>query len=220
MPVFRTWHGASADQQRHRTHLTQSGQHCHAGAWQANRSNQELRMAVAADLLTAGAASVAALLSGVNLYVSGRRAEHRWNRDALIEAFVTFVGASFSLNAACTAGGRLGRNDQDSRKYALQAIDAHDTETHTLTRLRLLASSVLVAEAEALHGAEHRLIEVSFSDDPAEQAERQARRTTVRKARERLVKAARADLHLRDAAPITHLHSDTGWEAFTAWVRE
>jgi hypothetical protein len=52
-------------------------------------------MAVAADVLTAGAASVAALLSGVNLYVSGRREEQRWNREALIEAFVTFVGASF-----------------------------------------------------------------------------------------------------------------------------
>jgi hypothetical protein len=69
-------------------------------------------MAVAADVLTAGAASVAALLSGVNLYVSGRREEQRWNREALIEAFVTFVGASFfSFNAACTAGGRVGRND-------------------------------------------------------------------------------------------------------------
>jgi hypothetical protein len=54
-------------------------------------------MAVAADVLTAGAASVAALLSGVNLYVSGRREEQRWNREALIEAFVTFVGASFFL---------------------------------------------------------------------------------------------------------------------------
>jgi hypothetical protein len=43
-------------------------------------------MSVAADLVTAGAASVAALLSGRNLYVSGRRAEHRWNREALIEA--------------------------------------------------------------------------------------------------------------------------------------
>ena len=70
-------------------------------------------MAVAADVLTAGAASVAALLSGVNLYVSGRREEQRWNREALIEAFVTFVGASFSFNAACTAGGRVGRNDQE-----------------------------------------------------------------------------------------------------------
>lgn len=177
-------------------------------------------MAVAADVLTAGAASVAALLSGVNLYVSGRREEQRWNREALIEAFLTFVGASFSFNAACTAGGRVGRNDQESLKYALQAIDAHDTETHTLTRLRLLASSAVVAEAEALHAAEHRLVEISFSDDPDERAERQAKRTMVRKARERLVKAARADLHLRDAAPIAHLHSDTGWDAFTAWVRE
>ena len=49
-------------------------------------------MAVIADLLMAGAASVAALLSGVNLYVGDRREEHRWNREALIEAFVTFVG--------------------------------------------------------------------------------------------------------------------------------
>jgi hypothetical protein len=57
-------------------------------------------MAVAADVLTAGAASVAALLSGVNLYVSGRREEQRWNREALIEAFVTFVGASFATGTS------------------------------------------------------------------------------------------------------------------------
>jgi hypothetical protein len=178
-------------------------------------------MAVATDVLTAGAASVAALLSGVNLYVGGRREEYRWNREALIEAFVTFVGASFSLNAACSAGARVGRQDQASRDYALQAIEAHDTETSTLTRLRLLASSALVAEAEALHEAEHRLVKISFSDDPAEQAERQAERIMVRTARERLVKVARADLHLRDAAPIAHLHSDdTAWEVFTAWVRK
>jgi hypothetical protein len=60
-----------------------------------------------------------------------------------------FVGASFSLNAACTAGARLGRKDQESHKYALQAVEALDTETNTLTRIRLLASSALVAEAEA-----------------------------------------------------------------------
>lgn len=76
-------------------------------------------MAVAADFVTAGAAGIAALLSGINLYVSGRREEHRWNREALIEAFVTFLGASFTLNAACTAGARLGRKDQESRDLAL-----------------------------------------------------------------------------------------------------
>jgi hypothetical protein len=177
-------------------------------------------MVVAADLVTAGAAIVAALLSGINLYVSGRREEYRWNRDALIEAFVTFLSASFSINSACRNGGHFGRKDHESRDYALQAIAAHDTETYTLTRLRLLASSALVAEAETLHGAEHRLVEASFSDDPSERVEREAKNTVVRKARERLVKAARADLHLRDAASITHIHDDTGWVAFKAWVKE
>jgi hypothetical protein len=106
-------------------------------------------MSVAADLVTAGAASVCGTTIRTYLYVSGRRAEHRWNREAFIEAFVMFVGASFSLNAACTAGARLGRKDQESHKYALQAVEALDTETNTLTRIRLLASSALVAEAEA-----------------------------------------------------------------------
>ena len=45
--------------------------------------------------MTGGAAGLAAVLAGVNLYVSGRRELHKWTREALVEALVIFLDTSF-----------------------------------------------------------------------------------------------------------------------------
>jgi hypothetical protein len=44
--------------------------------------------------VTAGAAGLAAILAGVNLYVSGRREVHKWTHEALVEALVIFLDTS------------------------------------------------------------------------------------------------------------------------------
>jgi hypothetical protein len=53
--------------------------------------------------VTAGAASLAAVLAGVNLYVSGRRELNKWTRETLIEIFSLFLDASFKHASACRA---------------------------------------------------------------------------------------------------------------------
>jgi hypothetical protein len=47
-------------------------------------------------LVAAGAALVAALLSGLTLYASGRREERRWRRDELIDVYQAFLTISFT----------------------------------------------------------------------------------------------------------------------------
>ncbi len=49
-----------------------------------------------ADFVTAAAALTAAALSGATLYVTGRRGEPRWRRNALIDASEVFANTSFA----------------------------------------------------------------------------------------------------------------------------
>ena len=44
--------------------------------------------------VTAGAARLAAILAGVNLYVSGRRKMNKWTRETLVGIFVAFLDAT------------------------------------------------------------------------------------------------------------------------------
>jgi hypothetical protein len=48
-----------------------------------------------ADVLAAVAAVIAAALSGLNLYLSGRRERVKWIRDMTIDVYVSFINASF-----------------------------------------------------------------------------------------------------------------------------
>jgi hypothetical protein len=48
--------------------------------------------------IAAGAAGLAAVLAGVNLYVSGRRELNKWTRETLVELFVSFLETSFAHN--------------------------------------------------------------------------------------------------------------------------
>lgn len=166
--------------------------------------------------VTAGAAGLAAVLAAVNLYVSGRRELSRWKRETLVEAFVTFLDASFGQNAACrtlTTSG-ITPTGQERNRLRAKVVAAHDIETDTLTRLRLLAPSKVVMAAEALHEAEHRLVAASFAEPvPAAEA-LEVIRMPVRRARANLLESARATLRLRDTAGITHHHHETGWHEF------
>lgn len=55
----------------------------------------EFCMSVLPSMIGAVAASLAAILAGLTLYVSGRRDNRKWLRDALIDAYVEFLDASF-----------------------------------------------------------------------------------------------------------------------------
>jgi len=49
------------------------------------------------SVLGAGAAAVAAVLAGANFLQAERREKRRWVHEALVEAYVAFLDASFDL---------------------------------------------------------------------------------------------------------------------------
>lgn len=53
-------------------------------------------MDISPDLIAAVAATVAAVLAGISLWLSGSRDERRWRRDALLDTVVQFLDASFA----------------------------------------------------------------------------------------------------------------------------
>jgi hypothetical protein len=66
--------------------------------------------------VTAGAAGLAALLAGVNLYVSGRRELDKWTREALVEALVVFLDSSFKQSGLCASFTSPSPRAEDSER--------------------------------------------------------------------------------------------------------
>lgn len=163
------------------------------------------------NIVAASAAGLAAILSAVNLYVSGRRELDQWSREALVETIVKFLDTSWRLRGFFEAllTESVGDTQQSLRSHA-RIVAAHDLETENLTRLRLLAPSNVVETAEALHEMDHRIIDAYFADS-RETAFRDAV-TEARDARLQFIKAARSAFRLRGVAAITHSHLGKWYE--------
>jgi hypothetical protein len=163
--------------------------------------------------VTAAAAGIAAILSAVNLWVSGRREMNRWTREELVEALVTFFDTGFRLRGYCRDLIFLAPEEESkARELRVSIVAAHNLETDTLTRLRLLAPARVVTAAETLHEGDHRIVDSYFAESP-KTAFGDALSTT-RVARTQFVTAARSAFRLTDAAPINHRHDDTSWWKF------
>lgn len=61
------------------------------------------------QILSAVAARLAAVLAGVNLYVTGRRELTKWAREVLVDAFTALLTGSFQGVDACKRATRLKR---------------------------------------------------------------------------------------------------------------
>ncbi len=79
----------------------------------------------------------------VTTVVGGRRERHRWARDALTDAFVAFLEASWRHSD--TAGGTAGTD-----AYAEPLLAEYREMRSQLTRLRLLAADGVVDAGESL----------------------------------------------------------------------
>ena len=165
--------------------------------------------------VTAGAAGLAAILAGVNLYVSGRREVHKWTHEALVEALVIFLDTSFKQSGLCAHAASWSSLPESERDHLRKAvIDAHDLQTETLTRLRLLAPSRVVTAAEALHRATYKLVFTCFIV-PAQSAEaKESTLLLVQHARQQFLESVRSTLQLTDTAAIGHGQPSTGWHEF------
>jgi hypothetical protein len=103
-----------------------------------------MTVSVVTTALSAGAASVAAVLSAINLRYSACRDRLTWVRSALENAFVDFLTASYSAREACReiATLRQGRGSRmDEAEWRSIAETAHDTMMKCATRSRVLAQA-------------------------------------------------------------------------------
>lgn len=111
----------------------------------------------ASQVVSVAAASLAAVLSAVNLWVTSRREERKWRRESTVETIVQFMDGSFRLpgNKAYKALAD-GADPESLRASADEGFQACVT---ALTRLRILAPNELVASAEHLHDLDDRITE-------------------------------------------------------------
>jgi hypothetical protein len=149
------------------------------------------------SVLSAATATIAAILAGLNLYLTGRREESRWVRDVLLEALEVFLGASFE---GASAARQLNRDvpQEEISELELTIKRNHDLQMRTLTRLRVLASRETVHAASELHRSDHEFIDFLLNhrgvDPPTEQLETARARAHAR--REEFVRAARRQLQV------------------------
>jgi hypothetical protein len=136
------------------------------------------------------------------------------DRKLFIDALAVFLDASFTHTSACrpltasALGHRSAPPEEHQRRTAVVA--AHQVETDILTRLRLLAPSHVITDAETLHEAEHALATLCFAQEP----DLDGAMVPVRHAREQFLRSARSALQLRDSAPIGHKQHGTGCREF------
>jgi heme exporter protein D len=138
--------------------------------------------------LSVWAAWAAALTSMATLIVTtvvgGRRDQRRWARDALTDAFVAFLEASWQHSDLFREQSEQGAHPPTG------AADAYDEMRSQLTRLRLLASG------SALGACEELLRRQKVLREAAPGAARQAALTRASQARRAVVVAAKTEMGL------------------------
>jgi hypothetical protein len=156
----------------------------------------------------AAAAFAAALFSGVSLYLTGKREERRWRRDALFSIYQRFMHLSFERSLKAVLGIKVRRGTPPFHLKALVDDEwlLHQEYDGLLTSLRLLGVSEMVHAAEVLHKRDQELVVLALrseevvTDIDFETFER--KREENRQAKQSMLDAARASLGLDAAAPI------------------
>jgi hypothetical protein len=162
-------------------------------------------------VVTAGAAGLAAALSGVNLYLSGRREFDKWIRETLVEVFVQLFDASFRCSRGCS-NLLVGQPPQSERiRLRRLIVEAHAAENEALTRLRLLAPPLVVENVRTLMEAEYALAEPCFQEPLPQAAIRDRLIIPVREGRARLMGSARSALGLRVAEGTGNFDETVSW---------
>ena len=169
--------------------------------------------------VTAGAAGLAAVLAGVNLYLSGRRELDKWTRETLVDIFALFLDASFKHASACgrilnTSPPRLERNELQS-----DIFEAHSVASQALTRLRLLAPPAVVRDAITLLEVEYLLAKPCFYGSLTEDEILELIRA-VRQARAQLLVSARSALGLRDTKGTGSFEMNVNWRDLSMRFKE
>jgi hypothetical protein len=169
--------------------------------------------------VTAGAAGLAAVLAGANLYISGRRELDKWTRETLIETFAAFLDASFKHAGACGIIFRLSPEMQERNQLRSAILASHNMENEALTRLRLLAPPSVVDAARTLMEAEYNLAEPCFHDPvPVDASDILV--PPVHRSRAQFIEAARSALGLREVTGAGSFDKNVSWRNLRVLLNE
>ena len=184
--------------------------------------------------VTAGAAGLAAVLAGVNLYVSDRREkkkwtqderreQERWERDKLIDNLALFLDASFQIGSNCHTILRESPPPAERARLSAAALAAHDAGGDAMTRLRLLAPADLVKAADLVRIHETKLAlaccpELQPNPDN-ESSEVDNLSSNLREAREQFLKSSRKTLSLDEESGTSFRNRKT-WRPFRMMVNQ
>lgn len=129
--------------------------------------------------LSAVAATVAAILTGFNLYLSRRQEDIKWSRSVLMDTFGQFLDASFRSKDAVKAAYKISRSGASPVQITAlrQEAVAAELEMRVLqTRLLLLGSAELVGAAQSLRTGVKAYIAILDEQNPvAVEVDRQLR---------------------------------------------
>ena len=162
---------------------------------------------------------MAAVLSGVNLYVSGRRALDQWTRDSLLETLTELLQASFDFATACRVIMRDRPTSTKRERLRREMLEVHAVEAEALTRLRLVGTPSVVEAARALLEAEYRLAEPCFVEQVLlGQYDELIKPVHARRAD--FIEAARAALGLRATAGTGSFDKGVSWHNLRSLLAE
>ena len=157
----------------------------------------------------AAAALLAAVFSGISLYLAGRREERRWRRDALLKCYQRFIELSFDRSLIAVKSIQTRRADvppQVRGVFNLDELRIQEDQLHTeydslITRLRLMGVRDVIDAAETLHVRDNQLVDLGWASD-IEFKVFEEKREQNRRAKEAMLGAARATLGLEPMAVI------------------
>ncbi|MFD6393059.1 hypothetical protein ACWF9G_02465 [Nocardia sp. NPDC055029] len=155
------------------------------------------------SILSAVAATLAAVLSFGTLYVTGRREHRRWFRESLVDAYVEYLEASFSGSAARTlelraVGDAAGVVDQKEK-----AEEGRSRAMASLSRLRLIAPREVVVAAEKLHLADMDVMAAAFNGSVPPDDTWRAARQRQQQHRDRFIGEVRKSLGVGSQSNVT-----------------
>ncbi len=190
--------------------------------------------------VAAGAAGLAAVLAGVNLYVSdrrekkkwaederrekeqserdARREQERWERDALIKNLALFLDASFKIGSNCHTILRESPPPAERARLSVAALAAHDAGGDAMTRLRLLAPADVVDAANRVRIRETELA-LACCPEQTKPTKEDELSSNMREAREEFLQSSRKALSLDKESGTDFANSKT-WRPFRVMVSQ
>ena len=149
--------------------------------------------------ISAVAATVAAILAGINIYLIRRNENVKWAREALVDSFTSFLSASFESKDRIKLAVRTALTDPGSPEIARLRREADEVERtmrDLQTRLRLLTGDEVVAAAQELRFAVRDYIDFAASLDEVDAVADKQLRVKLWRRREAFIAAAQKALAL------------------------